>query len=183
MFTRGENVLYLCFDNEPHIDRLISAVNPPAFKLAEISHPMPAGEIKRIIKEKNIPAAVAEGSFSYIATACPSFPFDLIEKVRKGLAADGNAFILVLSPCPTGWVFQPKLTVKAGLLAVRTGYFPLIEIENNSIKITQPVKDRKPVRDYLKMQKRFFTFPPELIPVVQEAVSEAYEELLQKARQ
>ncbi len=52
MFTRDENTLYLCFDNEPHIDRLISAVNPPAFKLAEVSHPMPAGEIKRIIKEK-----------------------------------------------------------------------------------------------------------------------------------
>lgn len=182
MFTKGENALYLCFDNEPHIDRLISAVNPLAFKLAEISHPVPAKEIKRIIKEKNIPAQVAEGNFSYIATACPSFPFDLIEKVKKGLAADGNAFILVLSPCPTGWVFNPKLSIKAGLLAVRTGYFPLFEIENNKIKITQPVKNRKPVQDFLKMQKRFFPFPPELIPVVQEAVNEACEELLQKAR-
>ena len=182
MFNRGENALYICFDNEPHIDRLISAVNPIAFKLAEISHPVPAAEIKRIIKGKNIPEAVAEGSFSYIATACPSFPFDLIEKVKKALAADGNAFILVLAPCPTGWVFNPKLTIKAGLLAVRTGYFPLIEIENNSIKITQPVKNRKPVLDYLKMQKRFFPFPPELIPVVQEAVNEGYEELLQKAQ-
>ena len=68
------------------------------------------------------------------------------------------------------------------MLAVRTGYFPLFEIENNKIKITQPVMNRKPVQDFLKMQKRFFPFPPELIPVVQEAVNEAYEELLQKAR-
>jgi len=182
MFTRDENTLYLCFDNEPHIDRLISAANPPEFKLAEVSHPVPAGEIKRIVKEKNIPAPVAEGSFSYIATACPSYPFDLIEKVKKGLASDGNAFILVLAPCPTGWVFNPKLTIKAGLMAVRTGYFPLYEIENNNIKITQKVLNRKPVQDYLKMQKRFFPFPQELIPVVQEAVNEGYEELLQKAQ-
>jgi pyruvate ferredoxin oxidoreductase beta subunit len=182
MFTRDENALYICFDNEPHIDRLISMVNPPDFRLAEVSHTVPAAKIKNIIKEKNIPAAVAEGNFPYIATACPSYPFDLIEKVKKGLAASGNAFILILAPCPTGWVFNPKLTIKAGLMAVRTGYFPLYEIENNNIKITQKVLNRKPVQDYLKMQKRFFPFPPELIPVVQEAVNEGYEELLQKAQ-
>ena len=102
--------------------------------------------------------------------------------MKRGLAACGNAFILVLAPCPTGWVFNPKLTIKAGLMAVRTCYFPLYEIENNNIKITQKVLNRKPVQDYLKMQKRFFPFPQELIPVVQEAVDEGYEELLQKAQ-
>ena len=27
--------------------------------------------------------------FAYIATACPSYPFDLIEKVQKGLGMFG----------------------------------------------------------------------------------------------
>jgi len=182
MFTRDENTLYICFDNEPHIDRLISMVNPLDFRMAEVPHAVPAAKVKSIIKDKNIPAAVAEGNFSYIATACPAYPLDLIKKVKKGLAADGNAFILILSPCPTGWVFNPKLTIKAGMLAVRTGYFPLYEIENSTVKITQKAVNRRPVQEFLKMQKRFFPFPPELIPVVQEAVNEGYEALLQTAR-
>ena len=36
--------------------------------------------------------AVAEG-FAYVATACPSHPFDLYEKVRRGFDAEGNAVI------------------------------------------------------------------------------------------
>jgi pyruvate ferredoxin oxidoreductase beta subunit len=182
VFTQSSAVLYLCFDNEPHIDRLIRRLNPPAFKLAEISHPLPGAEVKAVIREKNIPAAVSEGRFSYIATACPSYPLDFIEKVKKALACSGNAFISVLSPCPTGWVFVPKLTVKVGALAVKTGYFPLYEVENGRVRITQSLQNRKPVQDYLKMQKRFFTFPQELIPVVQEAVNEECAELLQQAQ-
>jgi pyruvate ferredoxin oxidoreductase beta subunit len=173
--------LYLCFDNEPHIDKLIRMLNPPGFKHAAVSHPPSAAEIKAAIRRKNIPAAVAEGSFSFIATACPSYPLDFIEKVKKALACSGNAFILVLTPCPTGWIFLPKLTIKVGLLAVRTGYFPLYEIENGIVRITQPLQNRKPVQDYLKMQKRFFTFPRELIPVVQEAVNDECTELLSRA--
>ena len=32
-----------------------------------------------------------------MATACPSYPFDLIEKVQSGLKSPGNAFILVMT--------------------------------------------------------------------------------------
>ncbi len=183
VFKESAAALYLCFDNEPHVNKLIRMLNPPAFKNAEILHPLSAADLKAAIRGKNIPPAVTEGSFSFIATACPSYPLDFMEKVKKALACSGNAFILVLTPCPTGWIFLPQLTIKVGLLAVKTGYFPLYEIENGIVRITQPLQHRKPVQDYLKMQKRFFTFPQELIPVVQEAVNEECDEMLRKAQQ
>jgi pyruvate/2-oxoacid:ferredoxin oxidoreductase beta subunit len=103
-----------------------------------------------------------------------------MEKVRKGLECKGNAFILVLTPCPTGWIFSPKLTVRVGLLAVKTGYYPLYEIEDGVLRITERVKTKKPLQDYLKMQGRFMMFPPALIPPMQKAVDGIYEELLKK---
>ena len=69
--------------------------------------------------------AVAEG-FSYVATASPSHPFDLYEKVRRGFDAEGNAYLHVLCPCPQGWQFDPDLTVKVGRWAVESRAFPFL---------------------------------------------------------
>jgi pyruvate ferredoxin oxidoreductase beta subunit len=172
--------LYICFDNEPYIDKLIQRASQPPFVLAEKPLPITDEDISRIIQEKQMPAAVTESDFTYIATACPSLPYDLIDKVRKGLDSPGNAFLLVLTPCPTGWIFAPENTIKLGLSAVRTGYFPLYEIEEEKFRLTTQIKKRKPVQEFFMMQKRFFTFPQELIPSFQTAVDMFYNELLSK---
>ena len=115
--------------------------------------------------------------YAYIATACPSYPFDLIEKVKKGLACSGNAFILVMTPCPTGWIFSSSKTLDMGRRAVLSGYFPLFEVDNNKTRLTVNPKNRKPVQEYLALQKRFLTFPPKLLPVFQTAVDEFYKDI------
>jgi len=115
--------------------------------------------------------------YAYIATACPSYPFDLIEKVKNGLECSGNAFILVMTPCPTGWIFASNKTLDIGRRAVLTGYFPLYEVDKGKIRLTVNPKNRKPVQEYLALQKRFFTFPPNLLPVFQTAVDEFYQEI------
>jgi pyruvate ferredoxin oxidoreductase beta subunit len=181
-FERGEDTLYVCYDNEPYIDKLIQKTYPKAFSLVEVHHPMPGEEAKQVVREKNIPPIVQQMDFSYVATACVSYPFDYIEKVKKGFECSGNAFISVLCPCPTRWLFDPKLTVKVGLSAVRTGYFPLYEIEGGSLKVTQRVSKRKPLAAYLKMQKRFMLLSPAFIPPIQEAVEEVYQTLLGQAK-
>jgi pyruvate ferredoxin oxidoreductase beta subunit len=101
-------------------------------------------------------------------------------KVKKGLELPGNAFISILSPCPTGWIFSPKLTGRVGQTAVKTGYFPLYEVEDGKTRITEPIKARKPVKDFIVMQGRFVLFPPELIAAMQKAVDEIYAELLEQ---
>jgi pyruvate ferredoxin oxidoreductase beta subunit len=179
-FESKEDTLYLCFDNEPSMNVLINHASPLSFNLAEVPHSASAHDVERAIREKGLPGVVEEAGFSYVATACSAFPFDLMNKVKKGLECKGNAFILVLTPCPTGWIFSPKLTVRVGLQAVKTGYFPLFEIENGKIRITERIKARKPLQEYLKMQGRFMLFPPELVPSMQKAVDEMYEELLKE---
>ena len=72
--------LHVCFDNEA----------------AE-------GKISSSNLIKRLPAIAAAGGYSYVATASPSHPFDLVEKAVRGLKADGPSLIHILCPCPIEW--------------------------------------------------------------------------------
>ncbi|MCP4716516.1 MAG: hypothetical protein GY868_15455 [Deltaproteobacteria bacterium] len=173
----NKNVLVVCFDNEPGLDTLIGRAIPRPFVQNERKHAVTEKDVRDSVRQKNIPSVVAKEDFAYMATACPSYPADLMDKVRRGLESPGNAFILVLTPCPTGWIFAPDKTLDMGRLAVSTGYFPLFEANDGLIRITVQTKDRKPVQEYLALQKRFLTFPPGLLPVFQAAVDEFYKDI------
>jgi pyruvate ferredoxin oxidoreductase beta subunit len=182
VFESDGEILYLCFDNEPYLKAVIDHTLPQAFNLAQVPHPVAADKVERVMREKNIPEVVTDAGFSYMATACPAFPFDYMAKVKKGLELPGNAFINVLSPCPTGWVFSPKMTARVGQAAVKTGYFPLYEIENGQTQLTEKIKTRKPVKDFIMMQGRYVLFPPDLIAAMQKAVDGIYAELLEQGK-
>src|SRR5438477_381262 len=70
-----------------------------------------------------------------IATACASYGVDFMNKVRKGLAAGGPAFIHTLDPCPKGWHYDPQLSHEMGKLAVETGIWSLWEMEDHMVKL------------------------------------------------
>jgi pyruvate ferredoxin oxidoreductase beta subunit len=179
VFESDQKALYLCLDNESYITDFIAKTGPQPLIVNEAPHPVSDGELHEIIQEKNAPGAITETHFSYMATACPSVPFDLIEKVHKGLSCTGNAFILILTPCPTGWIFPPRLSKQVGLAAVQTGYFPLYEKDCNGLRLTvRENGQRRPLQQYLALQKRFFTLPPGLIPRLQAEVDLFYNELL-----
>jgi len=99
-------------------------------------------------------------------------------KIKKALKVTGTAFISVLTPCPTGWLFKPELTAHLGALAVETGFYPLYEIENNRVHITHRVAQPKPLSEYFKLQQRYVAFPPEWIALLQEVISEEYGKLV-----
>lgn len=174
---KNQNALIVCLDNEPAMDTLINKAIPRPFVQNERVYPVTEEDVRAAVRRKNLPEVMVKEDFSYIATACPSYSFDLIDKVKKGVACSGNAFILVMTPCPTGWIFNSAKTLDVGRLAVLSGYFPLFEVENSRIRLTVNPKNRKPVQEYLALQKRFFTFPPNLLPVFQTAVDEFYDDL------
>ncbi len=60
-----------------------------------------------------------------------------MEKIKKALTVNGTAFISVLTPCPTAWLFKPELTAHLGDLAVNTGFYPLYEMEGDTITAHQ----------------------------------------------
>ena len=128
-----------------------------------------------------MPAIVAAHEIPYVATACPSYPFDLMDKVAKGAAIDGPAYIHVFSVCPTGWRTPSESGIDIGRLAVQTGVFPLYEIENGKYKINVNTPKRKPVAEYLKPQGRFRHLSEQTIKVIQDRVDRDYNSLVERA--
>jgi pyruvate ferredoxin oxidoreductase beta subunit len=63
--------------------------------------------------------------------------------------------VIVLSPCPTGWGFDPRESIEIGRLAVGTGVWPLKEWEAGRVVHTKVRRPRLPVERYLERQGRF----------------------------
>ncbi len=131
---------------------------------------------------KKLPAVAAASGYQYAATACPSHPFDLIDKVRKAWEAEGSAFILVLCPCPVAWGFEPENTVQIGRLAVETRTFPLYEIASGYYSITIDEQNARPVRDYLARQDRFAAVKGKKAEALQAEINNAFAALKDKSK-
>ncbi len=179
---RGHNFLYVCYDNEAYMNTGIQRSSSTPFGAATTTSP--AGKVKpgQVTWKKNMPEIAVAHNIPYVATACPSYPFDLMEKVKKAAKVDGPAYVHVLSVCPTGWRLPPDLSIRAGRLAVETGIFPLYEVEEGRYKLSVEVPKLRPVEDYLKIQGRFRHLTPDLIEKIQERVTKDYNKLLAKVR-
>ena len=178
---RGHNFLYICFDNEAYMNTGIQRSSATPFGASTTTAPAGKRSIGQITWKKNMPAIAAAHDIPYVATACPSYPFDLMEKVAKGVAVEGPAYIHILSVCPTGWRCPVELTIKIGRLAVTTGIFPLYEIENGHYKLNVNPARLKPVAEYLKLQGRFRHLSEGLINSIQDRVNRDYTALKEKA--
>ena len=177
---RGHNLLYLCFDNEAYMNTGIQRSSATPYGASTTTSPAGKKSIGQVTWKKNMPAIVAAHNIPYIATACPSYPFDLMSKVAKGAATQGPAYVHILNICPVGWRCRPELTIKLGRLAVQTGVFPLYEVEDGRYKLSVKPSKLKPVQDYLKLQGRFRHLSEETIAEIQQRVDREYTKLLEK---
>ena len=178
---RGHNFLYLCFDNEAYMNTGIQRSSATPFGASTTTSPAGKVSIGQVSWKKNMPAIAAAHNIPYVATACPSYPFDLIEKVEKGASTLGPAYVHILSVCPTGWRCPTDLTVRMGRLAVETGIFPLYEVENGKYKLNFDFSELRPVNDYMKLQGRFRHLSEDLLDKIQQRVTADYAELKEKA--
>jgi pyruvate ferredoxin oxidoreductase beta subunit len=177
---RGHDFLYICFDNEAYMNTGIQRSSATPYGASTTTQPAGKITIGQITWKKNLPAIAAAHDIPYVATACPSYPFDLMTKVAKGVATPGPAYIHVLSVCPTGWRCDTDITIKIGRLAVQTGVFPLYEVENGQYKLNVDPPQLKPVSEYLKLQGRFRHLSEEAINQIQERVTREYAKLKEK---
>ena len=177
---RGHNLLYICFDNEAYMNTGIQRSSATPYGASTTTSPAGKKSIGQVTWKKDMPAIVAAHNIPYVATACPSYPFDLVAKVAKGVAIQGPAYIHIFSVCPTGWRCPADLTIQIGRLAVQTGIFPLYEIENGEYKLSVNPPKPKPVQDYLKLQGRFRHLSEETIAEIQNRVDKEYAKLKEK---
>ena len=178
---RGHDFLYLCFDNEAYMNTGIQRSSATPFGASTTTSPAGKVSIGQFSWKKDMPAIAAAHNIPYVATACPSYPFDLIEKVKKGLAVKGPAYVHILSVCPTGWRCPADLSIRIGRLAVKTGIFPLYEIEDGQYKMSFDFPKLRPVIDYMKLQGRFRHLSSDIIDKIQLTVLKKYEELREKS--
>jgi len=178
---RGHNFIYVCFDNEAYMNTGIQRSSATPFGASTTTSPAGKHSIGQTTWKKNMPAIAAAHDIPYVATACHSYPFDLMNKISKAIKVEGPSYIHVLSVCPTGWRLAPELTIRAGRLAVQTGIFPLYEIEKGEYTLNFDFPQLRPVEDYFKLQGRFRHLTKETIAQIQKRVIDKYAKLKEKA--
>jgi len=156
---RKLDFLYICYDNEgygntgqqyssatPHAARTSTGRSYPGYK-------------------KDLFGIWAAHDPAYVATVIGSEPLDLARKIEKARDMGGPRMIIALSPCPTGWDYDPQESANIGKLAVKTGIWPLKEYINGQVVHTRIPRERPPVEEYLRLQGRFsHLFKPETDP-------------------
>ena len=178
---RGHNFLYLCFDNEAYMNTGIQRSSATPLGASTTTSPAGKLSIGQVTWKKNMPAIAAAHGIPYVATACPSYPIDLMNKVEKAVAVKGPAYLHVLSVCPTGWRCPTELTIRVGRLAVETGTFPLYEVENGKYKLSYDLPKLRPITDYTKLQGRFRHLSENELNEIQQRVNAEYAKLKEKA--
>jgi pyruvate ferredoxin oxidoreductase beta subunit len=178
---RGHDLLYICLDNEAYMNTGIQRSSATPYGAATTTSP--AGKVipGQVTWKKNMPAIAAAHDIPYVATASPSYHKDFMKKVAKGLATPGPAYIHALSVCPVGWRCATENTIKVGRLAVRTGVFPLYEVENGHYKLSLSLSQLIPIREYLQLQGRFRHLSEDTIDKIQDKVTEEYSKLVDLA--
>ncbi|RJR27167.1 MAG: pyruvate synthase subunit beta [Candidatus Latescibacterota bacterium] len=179
-FERGHRFIYVCYDNEAYMNTGVQRSSGTPFGASTTTSP--AGKMKagQVTWKKNMPEIAAAHGIPYVATACSSYPFDLMKKVEKAAKAGGPAYLHILSVCPTGWGLPSEKAIWIGRLAVETGVFPLYEVEKGRYRITVDVPALRPVGDYLKPQGRFRHLTPEIVEQIQTRVTAEWEKLRAK---
>jgi len=149
---RGLDFLYICYDNEGYANtgQQYSEATPHGARTATSSGPRGFSGYK-----KDLFAIWAAHQPVYVATVIGTEPLDLARKIQKANSLKGPRLIIALSPCPTGWDYDPKETVAIGRLAVKTGVWPLKEYLDGTVIHTEIPRPRLPVTEYLQRQGRF----------------------------
>ena len=183
---RGESIIWICYDNEAYMNTGIQrSGSTPLFANTTTT---PVGSVLKGKGErrKNVPLIMAAHKIPYIATASIAYIPDLRRKVGKAAKVTsegrGLAYIHIQQPCPTGWYFPTEKTVEVGRLAVQTGAWPLLEIEDGVLKLNVKPRQLKPIEEYLKPQRRFRHLSKEQIEVIQRNVNKDWESWLAMER-
>jgi len=180
---RETDFIYICYDNEAYGNTGMqrSGATPyGAWTTTTLS-----GKRER---KKDMPFIMAAHRIPYVATACPSYPLDLVNKLRKAKEIRGTKYIHILTPCPTGWRSDTAKTVELGKLAVQTGMWALFEIENGKFRLNPPSDrlvdktKRKSIKEYFALQGRFRALTEEDIEKIQKWIDEDWEQYYRLAK-
>jgi pyruvate ferredoxin oxidoreductase beta subunit len=179
---RGHHMLYVCYDNEAYMNTGIQRSSATPMGADTTTTPKGKQSTGKKQWRKDLAAIAAAHSVSYVAQASPHRWKDLMTKARKGVAADGAAFMSVLAPCNRGWRIDTDNAIRSAELAVETCFWPLFEVENGKWALNYKPRNKLPVVEWLKTEGRFQHLfkgeHQEVLDAFQHQVDERWERLL-----
>jgi len=178
---RGDPVIYICYDNEAYMNTGIQRSGATPYGAWTMTTPVGKNLKGKGRFGKDMPGIMVSSGAAYVATASIAYIDDYVQKVRRAEEVtandEGMAYIHVQAPCPTGWRFQTKETIKVARLAVQSGLWPLYEIHEGKYRLTRRPKERAPVREYLEAQGRFRHLSDEQKDLIQAHVDEVWRKI------
>ena len=152
---RGHDFLFVTYDNEGYMNT--GHQRSGSTPIGASTETTPAGKesIGKAIRKKDLMQIVTAHRPAYAATANIGFLDDYKKKVRKALAVEGPAFLLVFSPCVPLWKYHESQTINIAELGTKTNFWPLYEYENGEFKLSYEPKEEIPVEEFYKTQGRF----------------------------
>jgi len=176
---RNENIIVITKDNEAYMNTGNQRSGAtPKYAITSTNPVGPKSRGKERPK-KNIPFIFAAHYVPYVGTASVGFPEDLIAKVNYMKTIEGFRMLIIQSPCPVGWRFDPAKTIEIARASVQSGIWPLYEImDGQKFKLNYKPKELKPVTEYLKPQARFRHMTENEIAEIQETAAASWENLL-----
>jgi pyruvate ferredoxin oxidoreductase beta subunit len=156
MFERGDDVLYICYDNEAYMNTGVqrSGATPPAARTAT-TKPVGSEPGNVFGQGKNVPLIAMAHEIPYVATATVAELRDLEYKVERAMEFHGARYLHVFVPCPLGWGSASRDTIRIARLVKETGLFPVFEAEHGEVVSVSKIRRQVPVEEYLRLQRRY----------------------------
>ncbi len=156
MLERNDDVLYICYDNGAYMNTGVqrSSATPPSARTAttQLVGEHPGADWG---KGKDVPLIAMAHGIPYVATATVADLKDLEYKVQKAMTFHGARYIQIMVPCPLGWGCASSATITVSRLAAETGFYPIYEAEYGKITSVRKIKQKQPVINFLKLQRRY----------------------------
>lgn len=151
---RGHRFLFVCYDNEAYMNTGVQRSSATPWGASTTTSPAGLESFGKAQRRKDMTAIAIAHHVPYVAQAASTHWQDLSVKVERAVAADGPAFLNVLTDCPVGWGHEPRLSRQVIDSAVETRFWPLYEVVDGRYRLTYRPR-RAPIEEWLGLQQRF----------------------------
>jgi pyruvate ferredoxin oxidoreductase beta subunit len=152
---RGHRFLFVCYDNEAYMNTGVQRSGATPFGASTTTSPSGLESFGKAQQRKDMTAVAVAHHVPYVAQAASTYWQDLSIKVERAAAADGPAFLNVLTDCPLGWGHEPRRAPHVIAAAVETCFWPLYEVADGRYSLTYEPPIVQPVERWLEGQRRF----------------------------
>ena len=152
---RGHKFLFVCYDNEAYMNTGIQRSGATPFGASTTTSPSGLESFGKAQQRKDMTAIAVAHHVPYVGQAAASHWHDLSQKVERAAAADGPAFLNVLTNCPLGWGHEPRDGIRILDAAVNSCFWPLYEVVDSEYRLTYEPREIVPIEEWLRPQKRF----------------------------